>query len=245
MPFLKFSRDKRGYENFQLIEPPSSGRRGGKSRPRLLFWFRTPPQMKVGRMPFSDDVRRMVEAQNPGMTFDWARIMSTPIPPPDADHWRERRRMEKAAKRAAREPDEDVETPAVEPPPEIVAAGEAVTEAVREEAIAVAAAPEVDSASGDAGDASDSGEADDADGGADDSATPTETAVATSDAQGAAVPGQRRRRRRRRGRRGRQGQPGQVEMAGQNQPQAPATAETVSPQAEPAIEPERPPANEV
>ena len=73
MPFLKFSRDKRGYENYYLFE--------GKGRPRLLFWFRTPPQVKVGRAPFSDDVRKMVEAQNPGMTFDWPRLMATPIPP--------------------------------------------------------------------------------------------------------------------------------------------------------------------
>jgi hypothetical protein len=95
VPFLKFSRDKRGYENYYLFD--------GNGRPRLLFWFRTPPQVKVGRAPFSDDVRQMVEAQNPGVFFDWARIMSTPIPSPDVDHWRERRRLEKAAKRAARE----------------------------------------------------------------------------------------------------------------------------------------------
>jgi len=97
VPFLKFSRDKRGYENYYLFD--------GKGRPRLLFWFRTPPQVKVGRAPFSSDVRKMIEAQNPGVQFDWARIMSTPIPPPDVDYWRERRRAEKAAKRAAREAD--------------------------------------------------------------------------------------------------------------------------------------------
>ena len=85
MPYLKFSRDKRGYENFYLIEPPSGGReQRGKARPRVLFWFRTPPSVKVGRVPFSDDVRKMIEAQNPDLKFDWARIMSTPIPPPDA-----------------------------------------------------------------------------------------------------------------------------------------------------------------
>ena len=105
MPYLKFSRDKRGYENFFLIEPPSSGRDRGKARSRVLFWFRTPPNVKVGRVPFSDDVRQLVEAQNPGVTFDWARILATPIPAADADHWRERRRVEKAARRAAREED--------------------------------------------------------------------------------------------------------------------------------------------
>ena len=105
MPFLKFSRDKRGYEHFSLVEP-SAGRRGKSSRPRVLFWFRTPPQIKVGREPFTEEVRRAIEAQNPGLRFDWARLLSTPIPAPDAEHWRERRRVERAARQAAREPEE-------------------------------------------------------------------------------------------------------------------------------------------
>lgn len=102
MPYLKFSRDKRGYEHFSIIEPGVM-RRGKPSRPRLLFWFRSPPQVKVGRNPFTDEVRRAIEAQNPGVRFDWPRLLATPIPPPDAEHWRERRRIEKAAKQAARE----------------------------------------------------------------------------------------------------------------------------------------------
>ena len=113
MPYLKFSRDKRGYEHFSIIEP-GTPRRGRPQRPRLLFWFRTPPQVKVGRLPFTDDVRRAIEAQNPGVRFDWPRLLATPIPPPDAEHWRERRRIEKAAKQAAKEAEgseasEDVE----------------------------------------------------------------------------------------------------------------------------------------
>jgi hypothetical protein len=104
VPFLKFSRDKRGYEHFSLVEPVSG--RHGKSRTRILFWFRTPPQVKVGREPFTDEVRRAIETQNPGLRFDWPRLMATPIPAPDAEHWRERRRMERAARQAAREPDD-------------------------------------------------------------------------------------------------------------------------------------------
>jgi len=113
VPYLKFSRDKRGYENFFLFEPPHGERdQATKGRPRLLFWFRTPPSVKVGRMPFSDDVRRMVEAQNPGLTFDWARIMSTPIPSAEAEQWRERRRAEKAARRAVRDAEDAAEAQA-------------------------------------------------------------------------------------------------------------------------------------
>jgi pyruvate/2-oxoglutarate dehydrogenase complex dihydrolipoamide acyltransferase (E2) component len=102
VPFLKFSRDRRGYEHFAIVEP-GVPRRGKPARQRVLFWFRTPPQVKVGRLPFTDDVRRAIEAQNPGIRFDWPRLLATPIPPPDVEHWRERRRAEKAAKQAARE----------------------------------------------------------------------------------------------------------------------------------------------
>jgi hypothetical protein len=102
VPYLKFSRDKRGYEYFSIVEP-GVVRRGRPSRSRVLFWFRSPPQVKVGRLPFTDEVRRAIEAQNPNVRFDWPRLLATPIPPPDAEHWRERRRMEKAAKQAARE----------------------------------------------------------------------------------------------------------------------------------------------
>jgi hypothetical protein len=122
VPYLKFSRDKRGYEHFSIIEP-GTARRGRPPRPRLLFWFRTPPQVKVGRLPFTDDVRRAIEAQNPGLRFDWPRLLATPIPPPDAEHWRERRRIEKAARQAAKEV-EGAEAPEVEEVPQVQAVPE-------------------------------------------------------------------------------------------------------------------------
>src|SRR5439155_25171519 len=100
MPFLRFSRDKRGYENFYIVH---STNRRGKSRPRILYWFRTPPHVKVGRVPFDDAVRRTIEEQNPGVAFDWKTLMATPIPPPvEPERWRERRRVERVAKEAAR-----------------------------------------------------------------------------------------------------------------------------------------------
>jgi hypothetical protein len=47
-------------------------------------------------------VRRALESQNPTVTFDWRKIVETPIPSADAERWRERRRAERAEK-AARE----------------------------------------------------------------------------------------------------------------------------------------------
>ena len=209
MPFLKFSRDKRGYENYYLFD--------GKGRPRLLFWFRTPPQVKVGRSPFSDDVRKMVEAQNPGVTFDWARIMATPIPPPEVDYWRERRRAEKAAKRAAREAeverDPDIEA-------EVVAEAVADVDEAEKESAAVAQEATADRADAEAVVAA----VEEAEG-----AAPAAATQPASDVQAR----HRRRRRRRRGRRGPAGPPG-----------APVT-DVTQPQPEPLSEPETPGNDEV
>jgi hypothetical protein len=129
VPFLKFSRDKRGYEYFSLVEAVSG--RHGKPRTRVLFWFRTPPQVKVGREPFTEEVRRAIETQNPGMKFDWPRLMTTPLPAPDVEHWRERRRLERAARQAAREPDEAEVGEQSEPgqPAEIVESDQSVVPA--------------------------------------------------------------------------------------------------------------------
>ena len=103
MAFLRFSRDKRGVENFYLVQPTTNRR--GKVRQRVLYWFRSPPDVKVGRQPFDQHVRRALETQYPDVEFDWRAIVETPIPSADADKWRERRRAERAAKHAAAEAD--------------------------------------------------------------------------------------------------------------------------------------------
>lgn len=94
MAFLRFTRDKRGYEHFYLVQPTTNRR--GKVRTRILYWFRTPPNVKVGRQPFDEALRRALEAQNPGVVFDWQQIVDTPIPSADSEKWRERRRVERA-----------------------------------------------------------------------------------------------------------------------------------------------------
>jgi hypothetical protein len=109
VPFLKFSRDRRGYEHFYVVEAVS-GRRG-KTRERVLYWFRTPPNVKVGREPFDDHVMHALEAQYPGMRFDWAALRNTPIPSVEPEYWRERRRADRAARRAQDE-EEATETAA-------------------------------------------------------------------------------------------------------------------------------------
>jgi len=126
MAFLRFTRDKRGYEHFYLVQPITNRR--GKVRTRILYWFRTPPNVKVGRQPFDESLRRALEAQNPGVSFDWQKIIETPIPSADAEKWRERRRMERAERAARQTESEDEETsdvPAEAPAPvEELATGE-------------------------------------------------------------------------------------------------------------------------
>src|SRR5215471_4208895 len=98
MAFFRFNRDKRGYEYFYLVEPVTNRR--GKTRQRVLYWYRTPPNVRVGRAPFDEDVQRALETQYPNVTFDWRKIVDAPIPSADVEKWRERRRAEKAEKAA-------------------------------------------------------------------------------------------------------------------------------------------------
>jgi hypothetical protein len=114
VPFLRFSRDKRGYEVFALVQPDQ---RGGQSKPRVLYAFRTPPNIKVGRDPFDDETRKELEAANPGVGFNWRQIKETPIPSADAEMWRERRRAMKEAKRAAKKDEEESQRAAADAQP--------------------------------------------------------------------------------------------------------------------------------
>ena len=127
MAFLRFTRDKRGYEQFSLFEQATNRR--GKSRSRLLYWYRTPPNIRVGREPFDESVRRALEAQYPAVQFDWRKIVDTPIPSVEAEHWRERRRAEKAEKAARRAMPSD-EEPQAEPEEESNAAIEVAPNAI-------------------------------------------------------------------------------------------------------------------
>lgn len=72
MPYLRFSRDKKGFENTYVLH---SGRTRGKSRPQMLYLFRTPPNIRVGRHPLDAEAIRAVEEHNPAVTFDWKKML--------------------------------------------------------------------------------------------------------------------------------------------------------------------------
>ena len=72
MPYLRFSRDSRGYENTYVLH---TAKKDGKTRPRMLYWFRTPPNVRVGRLPLDEEAIRAIEERNPDVVFDWKRML--------------------------------------------------------------------------------------------------------------------------------------------------------------------------
>jgi hypothetical protein len=72
---LRFTRDKRGYENTFVVHTHGSGRRRGKPRSRILYWFRTPPGVRIGRSALDEDAIKLIEQHNPDVEFDWTRIL--------------------------------------------------------------------------------------------------------------------------------------------------------------------------
>ena len=93
MPYLRFSRDERGYENTYVLH---TYRRDGRSEPRLLYWFRTPPNVKVGRLPLNADAIRAIEESNPDLSFDWTKMLK--VKPPPAPRERGERRARTSSK---------------------------------------------------------------------------------------------------------------------------------------------------
>lgn len=72
MPFVRFTRDRRGYENTYVLH---SYRKRGKARQKILYWFRTPPHLKIGRAALDDETVRRLEKLNPALEFDWDKIL--------------------------------------------------------------------------------------------------------------------------------------------------------------------------
>ena len=186
MPFVRFSRDKRGYEHIYLVHAPQGRGRPGPAK--VLYWYRTPPGVKVGREPFDEPVRRALEAEYPNLQFDWKRIVSTPMPPPETENWREKRRLMKEMRAARAEEEREARgSETAESSGPDTATGELAAEGATVEDVAVQAAPE---------------EAFVVDGVRAESLQPQ---TSRSDGPGGQAGDQRRRRRRRGGRRRRRG----------------------------------------
>lgn len=95
MPFLRLTRDRRGFENTFLLHADQPG-----AKPRLLYWYRTAPGIVLGRPALDEDAIRAIEEHHPDIEFDWPAILAlsevmTPeeeeTPPPSASARREKK----------------------------------------------------------------------------------------------------------------------------------------------------------
>jgi hypothetical protein len=67
-------RDKRGYETTYLMH---LYREGQRQRSKILYVFRTPGGVRVGRDPLEPEVLRQIEAQYPDIAFNWQVVRET------------------------------------------------------------------------------------------------------------------------------------------------------------------------
>jgi hypothetical protein len=106
VPFLRVLRDKRGYETTYLVH---WFRDGNRQRSKILYVFRTPPGVRVGRDVLDPAVVREIEAQHPQIAFDWRALLDNrQIIDNAADPRRQRPR-----KKAVPAPAPPTETPAL------------------------------------------------------------------------------------------------------------------------------------
>ncbi len=71
MPFLRLTRDRRGFENTFLMHADRPGEKA-----RLLYWYRTAPGILLGRPALDEDAIRTIEEQHPDIDFDWPAILA-------------------------------------------------------------------------------------------------------------------------------------------------------------------------
>ena len=71
MPFLRLTRDRRGYENTFLMHQEGPGQ-----KPRVIYWYRTAPAILMGRPPLDEEAIRTIEEQHPSIEFDWPAILA-------------------------------------------------------------------------------------------------------------------------------------------------------------------------
>jgi hypothetical protein len=86
---MRFSRDRRGYEHTYVLH---AARGQSRQEPRILYWFRTPPHVRVGRAAIDEEAIRLLEETHPDVSFEWSRMLKAQPPPaPPADEFPRRK----------------------------------------------------------------------------------------------------------------------------------------------------------
>jgi hypothetical protein len=102
VPFLRVTRDSRGYEHTFLLHSSHHG-----EEPRVLYWYRSAPGVKVGRAALDEDAIRTIEERHPDIEFDWPHILEVGATlPPEVE-----RRPERPRRRPTRAPEEPAPAP--------------------------------------------------------------------------------------------------------------------------------------
>lgn len=111
MPFLRVIRDKRGYETTYLMH---WYREGNRQRSRILYVFRTPGGVRVGREALEPEILRQIETEYPDIDFDWQVVVDNQQvveSNPEPRRPRKRRRTDEEADIAPAPPPPAVMTP--------------------------------------------------------------------------------------------------------------------------------------
>jgi hypothetical protein len=118
VPFLRVIRDKRGYETTYLMDWYHES---GRQRSRVLYAFRGPGGVRVGRLPLEPATMHELEVCYPAVTFDWRTIFSErQVIESGPDLRRRRPRREEAPSETTEQqakPGPKVQTPAAPHPP--------------------------------------------------------------------------------------------------------------------------------
>lgn len=119
MPFLRVIRDKRGYETTYLMH---WFREGSRQQSRILYAFRTPGGVRVGRAPLEPDVIQQIEARHPEIDFDWPVVLENrQVIESSPEQRRPRKRREgRRDEEAARPAPAAAAAPAPQAPPRLV-----------------------------------------------------------------------------------------------------------------------------
>lgn len=73
MPFVRYARDRRGYETVYVMHAFEGAEKN--PRVRVLYACRTVPHAKVGRLSLDEGVQRRIEQAYPSLKFEWPRLL--------------------------------------------------------------------------------------------------------------------------------------------------------------------------
>jgi len=111
VPFIRQTRDKRGFEHTYVMHTYHPGS-SGSARPRVLYVFRSPANLRVGRQALDAEVMEALEHTHPDLSFDWGAIAREVAPPPRPEPPQDRHVRRPAPRAPERPPSRPPDPPA-------------------------------------------------------------------------------------------------------------------------------------